>query len=536
MNRRKFLKSITAVLGLASLNIKLGESFSPKKRNQHNLYWGDLHCHCGISYGRGSLKDAFKAAQEQRLDFCAVVGHSSWHDTPRDPEHLKRIKNYIVYHDEGYKRLAKLWPDVKKQTKEVLKPGKFIPFLAFEWHSTRYGDHNVYYFEPEGEIVKANSIEELRDKMRDTKALVIPHHIAYLPGSRGIDWEHFVSSEQSPFVEVFSFHGCSISDKAPYPNLREMGPRSIEGTVEMGLKKGHKFGFIASTDNHYGYPGSYGEGKVACYAKELTQESLWDAFKSCRVYAVTGDRIIIDYTLNNAFMGEELAGAGKRDIDVFIEAEDFIDYVDVIKNGYVVKRFNPQFKVLPMRSGTIRAKVRFEWGWGRKGELTEWEGKLKLSDGHIKSINPCFRAQPLSEGERGDYWKETTLISRLIKQNETGCSFHSFSTGNPTPLTPLNNSLVLDVEMPVNASIKADVNGKHFEHTLAELFEGQRSHLVGGYLDVAVSFHRAVPEKAFTLNAQYSDSKPEKAIDYYYMCVRQMNNQWAWSSPIWVKR
>ena len=59
------------------------------------------------------------------------------------------------------------------------------------------------------------------------------------------------------------------------------------------------------------------------------------------------------------------------------------------------------------------------------------------------------------------------------------------------PLTPLNNSLLLDVEMPLNASIKAKVNGREFEHTLAELLEGQRSHLVRGYLDVAVSFHRA---------------------------------------------
>lgn len=129
---------------------------------------------------------------------------------------------------------------------------------------------------------------------------------------------------------------------------------------------------------------------------------------------------------------------------------------------------------------------------------------------------------------------ETVLISRITEQNEAGCSFHSFSTGNPTPLTPLNNSLVLDIEMPLNALIKADVNGRKFEHTLAELLEGQQSHLVGVYLDVAVSFHRAVPEELFTLNAQYSDSKPKKATDYYYMCVKQMNNQWAWSSPIWV--
>lgn len=234
-------------------------------------------------------------------------------------------------------------------------------------------------------------------------------------------------------------------------------------------------------------------------------------------------------------MGEEITSSAHREIEILIEGEDFLDYVDLIKNGINIKRFNPQFRISSRKEDSIRAKIRFEWGWGRHGELTEWEGSLKLSDGHLRSINPCFRGQPISDQDQGDYGKGKALISRITKQSETECSFHSYSMGNPTPHTPLNSSLVLDVEMPANASIHADVNGRHFEHTLGELLEGQRSHLVGGFLDVAVSFHRAVPERAFLLKAQYIDSKPELETDYYYVLVRQMNNHWAWSSPIWVK-
>lgn len=178
---------------------------------------------------------------------------------------MNRIKEYIVYHNEGYVRLANVWPKVKELTKANLKPGTFIPFLAFEWHSTKYGDHNVYYLEPEGEIIKADSIQELRDKMKKKEALIIPHHIACLPCSRGIDWNYFVESSQTPLAEVYSFHGCSVSDTSPYPNLREMGPRSYEGTMEADILKGNKFEIIGSTDNHFGYPGSFGEGKAAVY-------------------------------------------------------------------------------------------------------------------------------------------------------------------------------------------------------------------------------------------------------------------------------
>jgi hypothetical protein len=542
MKRRKFLKGATGFAGLTALGMgslkscaEAVDEYEPKD-NPYQLFWGDLHCHCSISYAKGSLENAFEAAREQRLDFCSVVGHSSWHDTPRDEEHMNRIKDYIVIHDEGYEKLEELWPEIKKLTRDVRKPGEFIPFLAFEWHSTRYGDHNVYYLEPEGEIVKADSIGELREKMQHQEALIIPHHIGYLPGSRGIDWDHFEESSQSPFVEVFSFHGCSVSDVSPYPNLREMGPRSQEGLMETGLKKGHKFGIMASTDNHYGYPGSYGEGKIAVYAGELTQQSLWEAFTARRVYAVTGDRIAIDFRMNDALMGDEVEESGRREIEFSIQGEDFIDYVDLIKNCKLIKRFNPQVTVPVKDGGAIRAKVRFEWGWGVKNMYREWEGMLSVSDGIIRSVTPCFRDQ--RRASTSPIWQEKTdsksYISRITGQDEVSCSFHSHSFGNPTPLTPINNSMVLDVEMPLNASIKASVNGKKFEHTLAELLEGQRSHLVGGYLDVAVSFHKAVPLNAFSLSDRYIDSEPDTPIDNYYLCVRQKNNQWAWTSPIWI--
>ena len=39
------------------------------------IYWGDLHNHCGITYGFGSLENAIQRARG-RLDFCAFTGHA----------------------------------------------------------------------------------------------------------------------------------------------------------------------------------------------------------------------------------------------------------------------------------------------------------------------------------------------------------------------------------------------------------------------------------------------------------------------------
>ena len=198
MDRRDFLKSAAGAAVLAGLPASSCSPQSADLTHPYQLYWGDLHCHSGISYGRGTLENAFEAARQNRLDFCSVVGHSSWHDTPRDEEHMNRIRGYIVYHDEGYERLAGLWPRVRQLTRDATEPGSFIPFLAFEWHSIQYGDHNVIYLEPEGDIVKADSIQELRAKMKGRRAIIIPHHIAYGPGSRGINWDTFEESSQTP--------------------------------------------------------------------------------------------------------------------------------------------------------------------------------------------------------------------------------------------------------------------------------------------------------------------------------------------------
>ena len=51
-----------------------------------DIFWGDLHNHCGITYGTGSLEYALKIARNH-LDFATVTPHAFWPDMPpRTPE------------------------------------------------------------------------------------------------------------------------------------------------------------------------------------------------------------------------------------------------------------------------------------------------------------------------------------------------------------------------------------------------------------------------------------------------------------------
>ena len=130
----------------------------------------------------------------------------------------------------------------------------------------------------------------------EKRALAIPHHLAYARGWRGANFDHF-NGKVSPVVEIFSEHGCSESITAPVGDFirHSMGGRVTENTVERQLSSGRRFGFVASTDDHRGYPGAYGEGLVAVWSRDHSAAALVDAIRRRRTYAVTGDRIRLGF-------------------------------------------------------------------------------------------------------------------------------------------------------------------------------------------------------------------------------------------------
>ena len=83
------------------------------------------------------------------------------------------------------------------------------------------------------------------------------------------------------------------------------------------MNKGYRLGFVAGSDTHAGNPGyahwvfsehvnSYRGGLTCAITDELSLPSIFSALQKRKVYATTGERIILDFTLNNAQMGEEI--------------------------------------------------------------------------------------------------------------------------------------------------------------------------------------------------------------------------------------
>ena len=515
----------------------------------YSWYWGDLHNHCAISYGHGSLARALAVARQQ-LDFCAVTGHAFWPDLPDDPPDAPgRYAHTRQYHLDGFAKLRAGWEDVQRQMAAAREPGIFETFLSYEWHSRADGDHHVVYAGDRGPLLGGDRIGDVKAALvaahsrgEAPPAIVIPHHIGYAAGYRGINWETF-TPDCSPFVEIYSLHGCSESEDAPYPMLHRMGPRDGRSLASWGLRHGHRVGLVASTDHHSGYPGSYGYGRLAAAATELSREALWDAFLARRVYAATGDKIELGFQLNGAWMGAEVPASGRREIDVKVRGRGAVDYVELLKNERVLARWSgPDPTVAPDYIGqprAVQALLRVEWGWGGEPGSLPWHCRLSLSDGRLLDVETCF-AGPAIVAPLEDHQESDAVPHALLDREPAACAWRSETEPNPTVRHAATQALIATVEMPVEAEITLEANGQRYQHTLADLLQGSRSHFLRGWRSEAIVLHRALPLELCHVQQTYVDepnasgTAAARGADCYRLRVAQRNGQWAWSSPIWV--
>ena len=490
-----------------------------------NMYVGDIHNHCNLSYGYGSLQDALTNAQLQ-LDFVSVTVHAVWPDLPTDDPALEYL---VDYHKQGFEKAQANWAGYLETIECNNDAGRFVTFPSFEWHSIEYGDYCVYYKSGAGNppIIDAPNLEALRETLRNMESpvLLIPHHIGYKQGSRGINWQAF-TNELSPVAEIFSFHGLSESSEGPYPYLHSMGPRHEHSTAQYGWTEGNVFGVIGSTDHHTAFPGSYGYGRLAVWSDTLTRDAIWNAIRNRRTWVLTGDRIELAFSLNGKLIGDICPANDTREIEVAVTAGDAIDYIEVLHNNQVIHREN----VLPQRNTADKFKVYIEMGWAEQDKPFEWDISLQVEDGTIEGIEPRFRGYSPTAVPDDDEFSYTNLSVEGNQVNLTTKTRKNISLH-----TPSTEGLCVEIKGTPETVLLATINGTQQRVTLADLMTGSRTFYTGGFVSPAICFHQLVPENQYTRHFSFTHHNTTSQRDWYYVRVRQRNNQWAWSSPIWVE-
>ncbi|PIE04626.1 MAG: hypothetical protein CSA76_03120 [Spirochaetales bacterium] len=512
-----------------------------------SIFFGEMHDNTHQADDPDFNMEQVMEKAQSHLDFYAAAYYPTTSPAFSSLGHPSEETGPLPLNIENWKtpeRIEKEWKDSCAAMEKFNKPGKFVTFPGYEWQGNAVaGDHNVFFFDDYPELIQCDTLEELYRALKRVKAIAIPHHTAYLPGFRGKDWS-VLSPELSPFCEIYSVHGSSEGEMWGGALLDNafLAPDLTCSSYSAALKRGCILGAIGSTDNWGEFPGHYGRGLAAVLAENLSREGLWEAFSQRRVYAVTGDRIKLDFTINDKLMGSCNGQTDSACIRVDVEGEDAIEYVEIVKNEKSLQLLGPPESPLNVEKGLY--KMRFEYGWGPSPSYAQmpprnWSGEITVKNGRIKSLSTG-----LVDGfHKYSHNEKSFTFSSLVSQKEADYRHH--------------NSFVLEFELDDSSVLLFDINGCKCQFTPETLLEESYVHF---YTDesrqllkerynvdtgklyrqdvvygMAYKFkiHKLIPQQLYSRSITVSDKT--KGPCHYRIRVRQRNGQMAMSSPIWFK-
>ncbi|MFT6304125.1 MAG: hypothetical protein ACJAZF_003912 [Granulosicoccus sp.] len=494
-------------------------------------YYGDIHNHCDLSYGHGSLTSALHRAKQQ-LDFVSITGHAYWPDMPIDDPSVAHI---VDFHIKGFAKLEKNWPEHFATLSRFHQSGQFTVFPGYEMHSCEHGDYTIVLRDlNQCAIVKGDSPAELLNRLVSVygdRALAFPHHIGYRTGARGINWETF-NETLSPAVELISMHGCSETSLTDKPFLHSMGPCDGANTIHNGWNNGHVFGVLGNTDHHSGYPGSYGHGRSCVYASENSPAELWQAIHIRHTSALTGDNCHLFAKLGNATAGDIVSPTTNAVVDVEAIGGSFIDYIDIVKNSKVIKRITPA--ITPCSVGVYDSVLDtilvLELGWGERHKSHDWTGNISLRHGEILAVEPRLRGpevvSPL-DGEAREHHDRIECIDGQV-------DFAIRAFANPNNATSATQSIALRVRLEPDATIVADLCGQRIDIKAERLRAGALSGNLGTIDTPAFRFHPLPQPEQWQWMGRL-EVGPLQTGDWLSLRMRQTNSQWAWSSAFFCR-
>lgn len=328
------------------------------------IYFGDIHSHTVFSDASANFLDVYAnydyARNTAGLDFAAVTDHDSlanWEERTTPLE----------------------WEVLKAAAEQANAPGLFVTLLGYEWTSGNPGDpgnsghRNVYFANRDQAKILAHldprydTAEKLWQGLAHigpAEVLTVPHHLGRPISPTNFSW-HDPLRER--VVEIYSSHGSYESYEAdsfrPFYG-RMQGKNARDGWG----KHGYRFGVIGASDHHETYCGSlkrssntgqlpWSTGLAAVSAQKLTRRGIMQGLFQRHCYATTGERILLDFFVDNHPMGSEFAVSSADHVpEIRIEAAgtreitrlELIKYCIVTGEWRVIHKAAPRTQVVEL--------------------------------------------------------------------------------------------------------------------------------------------------------------------------------------------
>lgn len=290
----------------------------------YSLVYGDTHRHtdisrCGMNTD-GSLIDTYRyAIDATALDFLGIADHDQDILKHRYDRDKRPLQGYMWWRSEKFCDLFTMHP-------------RFIALYGYEHGGSfkaRGGHKNVMYSKRGNPCIEDDTPADLFKALEGLDAVAIPHQLA--DGPSATDWDRW-DARWETVAEMFQARGSYEFMGAPRL-ARVQRPGHF---VWDALAKGVKIGLIASSDH-----GMTHSAYACLYVRERSREGLIEALRKRRTFAAT-DTIVLEFSLGDAFMGEETETDQPPVLQAMIRGTSELDRVDVVRNNEFVYSVNPE--------------------------------------------------------------------------------------------------------------------------------------------------------------------------------------------------
>jgi hypothetical protein len=453
----------------------------------YQLYWGDLHRHSLVSRctsgDEPSLEDFYRYSWDVcEYDFWAVTDHA---------------ENSSDYQ----------WWSIQKMADLFHIDGRFVPLYGFEWTGMS-GHQNVIF----GDVARGAPLYssyaqpsstparlwELLDQHPDYPAITIPHH----PGSAMVpfDWNYH-DPRYLRLAEVFQACRGNYEDDGCF---RQYFDGTLPGTfVADGLRRGQRFGLIASSDH------GHGASFVGAYAESLDRAAVFDALHQRRVFGATARGIMVDFRIGQAFMGCETTTDGPVELRGYVRGYTDLARVDIVRNGSTIHSVLP---TVDLPDGWLAVPLRLEWGRGHA--TVAWDGTLHIDGGEILQT-PYWSPEILDADRHHIAWAGTT---------------RTFGE----PYGAQRGGLEVTLTGPPEATVQLRTAHGRLNVSLGQVAQGVTEVPVEcpGRLVLQPGVGGLTSLGSAEQHLAWTDTVAEPT--YYYLRATQIDGEMAWSSPIWV--
>lgn len=322
---------------------------------------------------------------------------------------------------------------------------------------------------------------------------------------------------------------------------------NFEWFGRMYLDQGHQVGFTAASDNHLSQPG-YGApvggslsqrgGLGAVLAADKTTDAIFDGLRSLRTYATTGERLILEFGVNDSPMGTRTPMNKNRKLKGRVIGTAPLESVSILKNDQLL--WSQSYAGTDFRRGEpTRVAISFTSSAEPINQRDNprgyrpWVGTLEVTGATIVEGHVAANA--------------STSLSAIKPGSDGKWAFKTASRGAASTLLVTLDAVKAGATLTLNIAGGVEFGGAppiYRQHQrldpatlqvrLTDLKSGaQVARIPAPDYQDEISVHRLASSGTLAANFEVEDTGTGEG-DYYYVRVIQSNDAMAWSSPVWV--